>query len=206
MTLPTEKANPFTEFESKKRKLLPIGRRIKQRRKALGMTLQELAARSGLSAPFISQAERDLTTPSVWSLMNLAKALDIEVSYFMELPATGKIVFRADEPHRIDIGSPVEYVDLASEFPDRRLDAVILRIPPGFAFPLDSHNGEIFRYVLEGELFATAGDIATTLRAGDGMHFDGRNAHMVRNDSDRDALLLYIGTPAVLRRSGLSDN
>ena len=195
------KESLFKEFETRKRKLLPIGQRIKQRRKALGLTLQELATRSGLSAPFISQAERDLTTPSLWSLLNLAKGLEVDVSYFMELPHTGNIVFRGHEPARIDIGSVVEYIDLASDFTGRKLDAVVLRIPPGFAFPLDSRNGEVFRYVLEGEIFATAGDIKTTLKKGDGMHFDGRMPHMVRNDSKRDALLLYVGTPAVLKRS-----
>lgn len=177
---------------------LPIGERIKTRRKEMGLTLQELAARAELSAPFISQAERDLTTPSLWSLMNLAKALEVDISYFMSFPHTDQIVFRADNPNRIDVGSVVDYIDLASDLPDRKLDAVLVRVPPGFAFPPDFHNGEIFRYVISGELFAVAGDVETVLHAGDGMHFDGRMRHFVRNDSDADVLLLYVGTPAVL--------
>lgn len=193
------KKRAFLKFEARTGQVrLPIGERIKARRKEMGLTLQELAARSGLSAPFISQAERSLTTPSVWSLLDLAKALDVDVSYFMELPQTNDIVFRSDQPKRIDIGSSVEYIDLASDLPARKLDAVLVRIPPQFAFPVDSINGEVFRYVIEGELFAVAGDVETVLKAGDGMHFDGRIAHFVRNDSEQDAVLLYVGTPAVL--------
>lgn len=195
-----EKQSPFHKFETRSQaQKLPIGHRIRERRKALGLTLQELAACSGLSAPFISQAERNLTTPSVWSLMSLAKALEVEVSYFMEWPQTDQIVFRAETPKKINIDSVVEYTDLSSELPDRKMDAVLVRIPPGFAFPPDSHNGEIFRYVVSGRLTAVAGDIQAELGPGDGMHFDGRVTHFVRNDSDEEVLLLYVGTPAFLR-------
>ena len=204
-TTAASKQRAFLKFETRTgQPRLPIGERMKARRKDLGLTLQELAARSGLSAAFISQAERSLTTPSVWSLLNLARGLDVDVSYFMEWPQTDEIVFRAAQPKRIDIGSPVEYIDLASDLPDRKLDAVLVRIPPGFAFPTDSISGEIFRYVVKGELFAMAGDVETVLKTGDGMHFDGRVPHFVRNDSDEDVLLLYVGTPAVLVE-GLSE-
>jgi transcriptional regulator with XRE-family HTH domain len=185
----------------KRQQPLPIGERIKTRRKEMKLTLQELAARSELSAPFISQAERDLTTPSLWSLLNLARALDVDVSYFMTLPHTDQIVFRADKPKRIDVGTPVDYIDLASDLPDRKLDALLVRVPPGFSFSPDFHNGEIFRYLISGELYASAGDVEAVLTPGDGMHFDGRMAHFVRNDSDQDAVLLYVGTPAVLRET-----
>ena len=199
-TADPDKKTPFVKFESRAPgQKLPIGHRIKARRKALGLTLQELAAESGLSAPFISQAERNLTTPSVWSLMNLAKALQVEVSHFMEWPQTNEIVFRADKPKVVNIDSVVGYVDLASELPDRKMDAVMVRIPAGFAFPPDSHDGEIFRYVVKGRLTAVAGEVEVELGPGDGMHFDGRATHYVRNDSDEDVLLLYVSTPAYLK-------
>lgn len=199
-TFDPDKSSPFLKFETRSQaQKLPIGHRIKARRKALGLTLQELAARSDLSAPFISQAERNLTTPSVWSLMNLARGLEVDVSHFMEWPQTNQIVFRAAAPKNVDVDSEVGYVDLSSELSDRKMDAVLVRIPPGFAFPPDSHDGEIFRYVIKGKLTAVAGDVQAELGPGDGMHFDGRVTHFVRNDSDEDVLLLYVGTPAFLR-------
>lgn len=194
-----DKRRAFLKFEQRSSQAkLAIGNRIKARRKEMGLTLQELAARSGLSAPFISQAERNLTTPSVWSLMSLAKGLEVDVSYFMEWPHTDEIVFRANAPKVVDIASPVGYTDLASDIPDRQMDAVLVRIPPGFAFPPDSHEGEIFRYVVKGQLTAVAGDVEALLGPGDGMHFDGRINHFVRNDTEEDVLLLYVSTPAYL--------
>lgn len=176
---------------------LPLGERIKTRRKELGLTLQQLAARSELSAPFISQAERDLTTPSLVSLLALAKALEVDLSYFMQIPDNTNIVHRADNPRRIEVDSPVKYFDLSSQLENRQLDIILMRIPPGHEFPIDQRNGEDMLYLLEGELFATAGQTETILKAGDSMHFDSRLPHSARNISNREAVLLYVGTPSV---------
>ena len=49
---------------------LPIASAVRARRRRLGLTLQELADQSGLSAPFLSQVERSQTTPSITSLFS----------------------------------------------------------------------------------------------------------------------------------------
>lgn len=179
---------------------LPIGERIRARRKAMGLTLQELANRSGLSAPFISQAERNLSVPSLWSLLALAKAMDVDISYFMTIPHSDAIVARADQPRRIQADSSVVYHSLSSDFEGRRMDAMLIHIPPGYAFRTDQRNGEIFRYVIKGELHAIAGDVETVLGAGDSMHFDARLAHSIANRSDEPAILLYTGTPSLFKQ------
>lgn len=179
---------------------LPLGERIKSRRKAMGLTLQQLADLSGLSAPFISQAERDLTTPSLVSLLALAKALEVEIDHFMVIPDNAEIVHRADAPKLIEIDSPVVYHDLSSRIENRQLDVLLMRIPPGHAFPVDQRNGEDMLYLVEGELWASAGQTETILKAGDSMHFDSRLPHSARNDSNKEAVLLYVGTPSEFGR------
>ena len=52
-----------------------VGGLLKARRRKLGMTLQELAEKAELSAAFLSQAENGKATPSIVSLINIAKAL-----------------------------------------------------------------------------------------------------------------------------------
>lgn len=179
---------------------LPVGERIHARRKALGLTLQELATRSGLSAPFISQAERNLSVPSLVSLLALAKAMDVEIGYFMTIPHSDAIVDRAASPRRIRADSPVIYHDLSSDFEGRRMDAMLIEIPPGYAFRMDQRNGEMFRYVIKGELHATAGDVETILGPGDSMHFDARLPHSIANQSNEPAILLYAGTPSLFKQ------
>lgn len=53
---------------------------LKHRRKELGLTLKSLADESGLSAPFLSQAERNQTVPSMVSLIKLAAALKVDLN------------------------------------------------------------------------------------------------------------------------------
>lgn len=198
--MPKRKA-PETPWPAPEKSILPVGERIRTRRKKLGLTLQELADRSGLSAPFISQAERNLSVPSLVSLLALAKALAVDIDYFMSLPHSRTMVNRAAHPRKISVDSPVSYSDLASEFEGRRMDVMLIEIPPGYAFPVEQRNGEHFRYVIEGELFATAGDTETILRAGDSMHFDSRLAHSIANRSDLPAKLLYVGSPSLFKQS-----
>ncbi|WOK37529.1 helix-turn-helix domain-containing protein [Sphingomonas sp. C3-2] len=182
--------------KSEKRPQLPLGERIRARRKELGLTLRELSETSGLSAPFISQAERDLTTPSLISLLALAKALDVDLSYFMTIPEDTQIVHRAANPKVIAVDSPVVYHDLSSQLENRRLDVMHIRIPPGHVFPVGRRNGEAVYYLLEGELHVTVGQTKAVLKPGDSMHFDSRLPHCARNVSDQAALLLFVGSPS----------
>lgn len=189
---------PFLAPKRKPRKIA-IGGRIKSRRQELGMTLQALAEASGLSASFLSQAERNQTVPSLVSLMALANALDVEIGYFMEVPKDENIVRRADDPEYIDIESPVVYHQLSSALPGQMMDAILMTIPPGHRFPVDQREGEDFLFVVEGELVSQVGDITTVLKRGDSMHFRSQTPHSARNDSDQPAVLLYVGTPTLFR-------
>lgn len=183
-------------FDKNKSKL-PIGSTLKTRRKELGLTLQKLADQSGLSAPFISQIENNKTVPSMVSLAGLATALDVDISYFITIPQDKNIVHRADNPNRIEMEAGMDYYLLSSDLPDRKMDIITMVIPPGFSFPVDQREGEDFLMVLEGELYAEAGNVKTTLKAGDSMHFDSRLPHTAMNTTEQDVKLLYVGTPTI---------
>lgn len=189
---------PFLAPNRKPRKIA-IGGRIKSRRQELGLTLQALAEASGLSAPFLSQAERNQTVPSLVSLTALASALNVEIGYFMEVPKDENIVRRADEPEFIDIDSPVIYRLLSSALPGQMMDAILMTIPPGHRFPIDQREGEDFLYVVEGELVSHVGATTTVLKRGDSMHFRSQTPHSAWNECDVDAVLLYVGTPTLFR-------
>ncbi len=179
--------------------MMPIGGRIKSRRQELGLTLQALAEASGLSAPFLSQAERNQTVPSLVSLTALARALRVEVSYFMEVPKDDDIVHRSNDPELIDIDSPVTYHQLSSSLPGQMMDAILMTIPPGHRFPVDAREGEDFLFVVEGELMSQVGDLRTKLQTGDSMHFRSQSPHTAWNESAEPVRLLYVGTPSIFR-------
>ncbi|WP_430625805.1 helix-turn-helix domain-containing protein [Streptomyces sp. NBC_01264] len=83
-----------------------IGAGIRRRRRALDLTLAEVAARSGLSSPFLSQIENDRARPSMRSLQRVADALDttaVQLLAAAETPRRVDIV-RADADPGLDAG------------------------------------------------------------------------------------------------------
>lgn len=175
-----------------------IGSLLKARRTELGLTLQETARRAELSAAFLSQAERGKATPSIVSLINIAKALDTDIHYFVTPPAPTSLVRRADEPEYVEIDSPVTYRRLDAEIRNQRMNALLMEIPPGTALPVvHREEGEDFFYVLEGEVEQSIGDKTFVLHAGDSAHHNTQVDHDVVNKSDRVAKLIWVGTPVL---------
>lgn len=175
---------------------------LKGRRAALGLTLQELAERSGLSAAFLSQAERGKATPSIVSLINIANALDTDIHYFITPPSATSLVRRANNPQYVEIDSPVVYKRLDADIRNQQMNALLMEVPPGVELPVVHRaEGEDFFYVLEGEIEQSIGDKVFTLRRGDSAHHNTQVDHSVTNKSAKLAKLIWVGTPLVFPSS-----
>jgi len=73
---------------------MKIGERIKNLRQLSNLTQEELAERANLTKGFISQIERDLTSISLDSLVQILDALDESIPEFFSGAAEEKIVYR----------------------------------------------------------------------------------------------------------------
>ena len=76
---------------------MKIGERIRNLRQSSNLTQEELAERAGLTKGFISQIERDLTSISLDSLIQLLEALDENISDFFREASAEKIVYREQD-------------------------------------------------------------------------------------------------------------
>ena len=77
---------------------MEIGSKIKRLRVRLGLTQEELAARTELTKGFISQLERDITSPSIATLMDILEALGTNVSeFFSDREDDGVLVYSAED-------------------------------------------------------------------------------------------------------------
>ena len=195
------------QIELLTRNKLPIGQSIKARRKSLGLTLEEVAKRSGLSPAFISQAERGKASPSIVSLLSLAKAMDVTLDYFMEIPRGQQLVRKADNPEYIEIDSPINYIRLSAGLRAQKLEVILLEIPPKSdneraVFPeVSRENGEAVYYMLDGELtFKLDGEVFV-LEAGDSVHFNTSSKYWMSNDGDKVARILWVGTPVLFEEA-----
>lgn len=180
-----------------------LGARIRRRRKQLGLTLQQLCDSAGLSPGFLSQVERSLATPSLGTLAQIARALDVGLEQFVGGARPGDALTRASERRQFSIeGSVVGYEPLGASFPGAELSSYLLHVPPGYVSETVAHEGEEIIFILEGEIVKSLGDQTFTLRAGDSLHFSGTTPHSWTNQTDVPARILWTGTLPVLQGRG----
>ncbi len=174
-----------------------LGSRLKDRRKALGKTQQQVAEEANLTIGFISQIERGISTPSLASLYNLAKALETTVDQFVSgSPAhRHSVVTHSGQRQTYKVGGTSRYYEfLERGFPEAQLNACISHVPPGHASEVMRHEGEEFVYLVAGEMLYEVDGVKYELRAGDTLHFDSRKPHQGTNVGRDTAIELWVGT------------
>ena len=174
-----------------------LGSRLKARRKALGKTQQQVADEASLTVGFISQIERGISTPSLASLYNVAKALETTVDQFVSTaPARHhSVVSHSGQRQTYNVGGTSRYYEfLERGFADAKLNACLSHVPPGHASEMMSHEGEDFVYLVAGFMLYEVDGATYELRAGDTLHFDSRRPHRGTNIGGETAIELWVGT------------
>jgi len=180
-----------------------LGPRIRQRRKALGLTLQALCGRAGLSVGYLSQVERGNATPSLGTLAQIAQALNVGLEYFIATPKPADSLTRAHARPQFALDdTSIVYEALGADFPGAELSSYILDVPPGYMSETVSHEGEEIIYVLAGEIIQTLGGERFRLTAGDSLHYRGNIEHAWYNPGTDPARILWTGTLNVLQGKG----
>ncbi|MEU6863890.1 cupin domain-containing protein [Streptomyces sp. NPDC046876] len=161
-----------------------VGRVIRACRKGSGVSMQVLAARSGLSQPFLSQLERGLTTPSLSSIYRIAEALGVTPGTFLRPPGRPGAVSHESDPQVIRVSEAAGQVAhvLIPGGSSGLMEAYEHHFEPGQGERgWFQHPGEDFLYVLEGEVvLEVEGEEPLTLRAGQSAHHRGDLPHRCR--------------------------
>jgi transcriptional regulator with XRE-family HTH domain len=174
-----------------------IGQRINRLRLKNDLTLDELASRTELTKGFISQLERDLTSPSIATLEDIAGALGLSLAQFFQEDIDEKIVFSQSD-FFIDEkeGSILHWI-----VPNAKKNAMepllIEVLPHQSSFEVPPHSGEEFGYVLSGKLSLVQNGKATVLKKGQTFYVKGTHSHVLRNDSDSKASVVWVSTPPI---------
>ena len=129
-----------------------IGSKIKRLRQANGLTLEELANRSELTKGFLSQLERDLTSPSVATLEDILEALGTNLQeFFSEKPAE-QIVFKKDD---FFINEQDDYI-ISYIIPNAQkneMEPILIELDKQKqSMIIDPHEGQEFGYVVQGKI------------------------------------------------------
>lgn len=180
-----------------------LGALIRKRRKQLDLTLQALCDDAGLSVGYLSQVERDQATPSLGTLAQIARGLDVGLEYFIATPKPADSLTRAGARPRFSIdGSAMMYEAISADLPGAELSSYLLHVPPGFASEVVSHEGEEIIFLIEGTITQTLGGQRFILQQGDSLHYAGSTPHSWSNETDTTTRILWTGTLSVLQQKG----
>jgi transcriptional regulator with XRE-family HTH domain len=173
-----------------------VGRRVRELRVRRGLVIEDLARKTGLSKPYISQVETGKASPSLQTVQKLAQALGVPLTYLFLEDAFACHVTRPAERRAVSFGAPDKLVFFLSA-PNRGLEMLLLEIPSGYTAGgrTHSHEGEECHWVLDGTITAVQGDQRFVLAPGDSFHWDGSLPHRIENHGPDVARLLVARTP-----------
>lgn len=179
--------------------LIQISQRIKDLRKEKGITVQELATLAQVSKGLISQIENSRTIPSLMVLIDIVKALDIDLNdFFKEIAATTDspvLVKRKSEYQHFEKEQAIgfDYHRIFSKhIKDSTMDMVLLELQPNANRPMVQTEAFEYKYIISGEVEYVFEKETFQLQAGDSILFDGRLSHTPRNTGTTPASMLVI--------------
>jgi transcriptional regulator with XRE-family HTH domain len=185
-----------------------LGARVRALRDAMNLSLRDLATRSGVSAPMLSQVERGETSPTLQTAARIAHGLDLRLSQLLRLDEDGAVsIVRRDE-RRKGPTSPGghTYEILTPPLPGQRAELSRHRLAAGAVTgghgdpPMHEPGSRETALVQSGEVVLHCDGAAHALAAGDCVTFDADLPHHFENPGDEPAVLLAV-VSAGLRRS-----
>lgn len=175
-----------------------IGKKIRALRLQNELTQEELANRVELTKGYISQLENNLTSPSITTLYSLLEVLGTDVHEFfgkaeVEVsPVFSKEDFYEKENEQLRnkitwiIPSALKY----------EMEPIIIEIEPNGQSEMDdSHRGQEFGYILEGQVTLVLNKKRYNLLKGETFYYIADQEHYLVNNGYTNAKILWISTP-----------
>jgi len=188
--------------EEKGSKDLRIGEKIRELREKRGLSLQDMANRTGYTSALLSQVENHLISPPLGALIKIAKALEVKVgTFFGEEPRESYAIVRRDERKHISryaskegVSYGYSYESLGFDKKDRQMEPFLVTLEPATvkSEKLSTHDGEEFIFVLEGEMEAILGGHKDVLHPGDSIYYNSTIPHKVQCHRDIPTKILAV--------------
>ncbi|HEX3243243.1 MAG TPA: XRE family transcriptional regulator [Solirubrobacterales bacterium] len=183
-----------------------VGARVHALRDAMGLSLRDLAERSGVSAPMLSQVERGETSPTIAVAAKIAAGLDLTLSQLLRLDEGEHVVVSRGQGRRSSRRGGHRFEELTPPLPGQRADVSLHTLEAGAATggakdpPMHEPGSRETAVVLSGTVALVVDGSRHELGEGDAVTFDADLPHHFENESDDDARFLAV-IAAGLRRS-----
>lgn len=198
---PAGSAKPPVEFD-----LPPVGPRIRALREAMGLSLRDLAARTAVSAPMLSQVERGETSPTLLVAARIAAGLELSLSQLLRIDESGHVVvvIRDDRRSTRKDGHTCEL--LTPQLPGQRAEVSLHKLDSGAVTggpddpPIHEPGSRETVFVQSGRLDLVIECERHELSEGDAVTFDADLQHHFENPGRAETTFLAV-VAAGLRRS-----
>ncbi|MEE8397716.1 MAG: XRE family transcriptional regulator [Desulfobacterales bacterium] len=176
---------------SEELKRLGIGAQIKALREGKQLSSDDVAEQVDLKPALLSQIEADVVPPTLATLINIAKVLEVSVDHFFTQEKTLEQIELTRVHERLSVTKSREsdqarmtysYEALAYRLKDKRMEPFLVEFDSEIeekAIPL-SHDGEEFCYCLEGEIEFITDDRRIILQPGDSLYYYSDIPHVLR--------------------------
>ncbi len=174
---------------------MDIGSKIRDLRIQKALTQEELADRAELTKGFISQLERDLTSPSIATLTDILQCLGTNLSEFFSEEAEEQIVFKDEdyfEKTDPELKNKIEWIIPNAQ--KNEMEPIRLTLEPGGStYPDNPHEGEEFGYVTRGSIVLVIGKKNIKVNAGESFYYSAEKTHYLK--SEDGAEVIWVSTP-----------
>lgn len=174
---------------------MQIGAKLKELRILKGLTQEELADRTELSKGFISQLERDLTSPSIATLMDILQCLGTSIGEFFKETPEEQIVFGKNdffEKADSELSNSIKW--LIPNAQKNSMEPILLTLEAGGSTYMDTpHEGEEFGYILQGAVVIHIGSAVYKAKKGDAFYYSCEKPHYLT--SKTGASVLWVSSP-----------
>ena len=185
-----------------------LGARVRSLREAMDLSLRDLAERSGVSAPMLSQVERGETSPTLQVATRIAHGLELRLSQLLRLDEQSSVTIVRSDERRVGPAtkSGHSYEVLTPPLPGQRAELSRHTLAPGAVTggpgdpPMHEPGSRETALVAKGTVILHCDGAADQLHAGDCVTFDADLPHHFENPADAEAVLLAV-VSAGLRRS-----
>jgi len=184
-----------------------IGPRVRALREGMDLSLRDLAERSGVSAPMLSQVERGETSPTLTVAGKIADGLELRLSQLLRLDEAGAVsIVRAGERRKGQGAKGHRFEILTAPQPGQRAEVSRHVLAAGARTggegdpPMHEPGSREIAVVEAGSVVLSVEDLTYELAAGDTVTFDADLSHHFENHGPDEAVLLAV-VGAGLRRS-----
>lgn len=172
---------------------LHLGQRLRAIRQQRRLTLDQVADFTGMSKGFVSRIERDLTSPSVSTLVAICEVLGVSPGEVLERPPTQ--VVRGEDAPRISLGGDGISEKLLTPPHQRAIQLIRAEIEPGGRGETEFYTMDCdveSLHVVSGEFSFLTHNGALHLNAGDTVTFSGLEPHSWENPGKDPAVVLWV--------------